>query len=784
MLCGMAGFAAAFYSWRFRNFTVLCLFLLAALGGAVMGCRELRAQRAIQVLDQVVDQRPKLVTGSVALITDLPDDDQAYLVLRDVTITSGTRNVKLPGRMQATVSDKFVRGGPGALPVAGEKVSFPARITRPVFLSNFFGYNREEALRNSEIFSAAVALKLPKSVQVTTHDAGLAAAVTRHLTAIRKQLSQNLRRDMWAREGRLMVAMIFNDLRGMTDEERRVFRDSGTLHLFAVSGMHVAILGLGLHLVFRSLRLGIRAAWVGVAVTLLFYLWIIDFVPSATRSYLMLVALTAGQVLRREVDPYTSLILAVAVILAVDPSSLWAPGFILSVMGVVGIIFYTPLMRLWFLPHDLDRSRPSVRMMTHAADVLFSTVAVAIVLFPVQVYYFGFWNGLSPVANLLQAFLATFVLSGGVLVAFAGLLPGEVSNVLGHSASAIMHLIYRISELTAQAHWALFYFRALPVWMPLLVYAVLCAGYYLVFRDTPEFRLKSRARFAVHSMGCIGAIVLYQVLQSAGANHLRVWALDVGQGDATVLQCPNGQTILVDGGRSSPNMGATVVVPQLRSLGIKMLDYVVATHDDDDHTGGLAEVIRLVGARHLLLPKDFQAKSRSSMEMINAAKTHGCIISEVHDGYEARAGECRLTVLNPVSNRDSDQSDNDSSIVLSVTYGRFSALLMGDAGAAVEGRLINEVQDKIRRPLSLLKLGHHGSRTASTEEFISFTRPRWALVSCSARNNFGHPARAVVERVHRNGVRLLRTDREGAVQITTNGQTICVKKCRPDNNAG
>jgi len=315
----------------------------------------------------------------------------------------------------------------------------------------------------------------------------------------------------------------------------------------------------------------------------------------------------------------------------------------------------------------------------------------------------------------------------------------------------------------------------------LLSYVFIFSGYYLVYQDLPQFRKKSRARFGVHVVCGIGVIALWQ-LSGHFSRSLEIWALDVGQGDSTFIRFPGGQTMLVDGGRSEPDMGSVVVAPQLRGMGVRRLDFVVATHDDDDHVGGLATLLRDVGCRRLLLPAGFEAKSQASRRLMNAARDIGCEISSVSEGFVAESGGCRVTVLNPKPGAAVgalEIPDNEMSTVLRVEYGSFQAFLMGDAGLSVEGRLLSTYDFSSSATTTLLKLGHHGSRTASSREFIQAVGPQLALVSCGLNNQFGHPAAVVMERIAESGATVLRTDYEGAIRITADGKTAKITRRLP-----
>jgi competence protein ComEC len=248
--------------------------------------------------------------------------------------------------------------------------------------------------------------------------------------------------------------------------------------------------------------------------------------------------------------------------------------------------------------------------------------------------------------------------------------------------------------------------------------------------------------------------------------RLRLDMLDVGQGDALLLRLPDGAALLIDGGGltgSTFDLGRQVVVPAFWALGVRRLDLVIGTHPHHDHLGGLAAVVHhlpvdeawlATGARD---DADLQALRRACLE-------RGTSLRRVVAGVTRRFGETELMVLHPpadVSRRD----PNDASIVLVVAWGRERWLLAGDAGARVEAELGEQVGQA-----GLLKVGHHGSKTATTVEFLARLRPRLALISVGEGNRWRHPDDAVVARLAARGVRVLRTDRDGMVSVTSDGR--------------
>jgi competence protein ComEC len=256
---------------------------------------------------------------------------------------------------------------------------------------------------------------------------------------------------------------------------------------------------------------------------------------------------------------------------------------------------------------------------------------------------------------------------------------------------------------------------------------------------------------------------------------LRATFLDVGQGDACVLEGPTGRVVVVDGGgrpgtdeRGGGDPGSRVVVPYLRHRGISTVDLVVPTHADDDHAQGLVAVVerlRVVAA----LDGGFGGTSPPYARLRDALRRRNIPVWRARRGQTVDlGGGARLEVLHPGDDRvrGGVSSSNSHSVVLRVVYGRAALLLTGDIDAAAETDLVAS-----GRPLSadVLKAAHHGSRGSSSDAFLRRVAPRFVVVSCGRGNVFGHPHAEALRGFARCGARVFRTDRDGAVTVTTDG---------------
>jgi competence protein ComEC len=268
-------------------------------------------------------------------------------------------------------------------------------------------------------------------------------------------------------------------------------------------------------------------------------------------------------------------------------------------------------------------------------------------------------------------------------------------------------------------------------------------------------------------------------LSRPGPGWLRFTAIDVGQGDALLLQFPTGQSLLMDAGTASGtfDMGERVVAPAIWSLGDSRLTWLSFSHPDLDHIGGAVADARIFAPQEVWegVPVPADPKRRALRAAADAA---GMVWRPLQRGDTFEMGAVRVEVLNPPKpDWERPRTRNDDSLVVVVRYGAAEILLTGDIGAEVERDL---PADGDRRPLRVLKVAHHGSRGSSSLPFVKAFDPRVAVVSVGRGNLFGHPAPEVIDRLTAEGARVFRTDRDGAVSVETDGREVRVRTMTGD----
>jgi competence protein ComEC len=296
-----------------------------------------------------------------------------------------------------------------------------------------------------------------------------------------------------------------------------------------------------------------------------------------------------------------------------------------------------------------------------------------------------------------------------------------------------------------------------------------------------------RSRWRVLQWAATVALFLAAILiathpfaPNLNAKGLEVTVLDVGQGDSLFVVFPGGRTMLVDAGgalgsfhsggmRSGLDIGEDVVSPYLWSRGLKQIEVVALTHAHQDHIGGLPAVLENFRVQELWVGRDIEIAIYQ--QVLAIARQRGVRVMHMKEGDSFARGIVSGNILWPEEVTEHQTAQNDDSLVLRLTDGSQSMLLSGDIERPSERKILaeNETVDA-----NFLKVAHHGSKTSTIEPFLSKSHPSFAAISAGRDNSFGHPSPEVVERLEAAGVRVYRTDRDGAITATTDGQTMAV----------
>lgn len=733
----------------------LCIFLLflSGAGGWLLSFRMLQKEKSWEALrdrpavlyGEAEPDTIRVKQGGIAFLfhSERPLQGKVRIFIKtgDTTVSSSFgEESSFTGRMpagQKGVPDKrrpgYKQSGLALRRLTQGKLQISGTFRENVFLQNPGTYNGYLSARVKNI--TGTMLLEPGQIEITQEP------LSRYGTLA--AWSQNLRMRAQAlcrtSGGVLLISMILGGYQGVDAEEADVFRDNGLAHLLAVSGAHVALLIAFLSVFLRFLPPAARFCGI------LFFLWLYAVLcglqPAVIRASAMASVLLWGRRGGIRADTMSLLLLTAWGMLCWDPFWLLDISFQLSFVTVAGLLLagekvtaFTP--ERW--PEPLRRG-------------IGISLTAQLAVLPFVVFYFHRLSLVSTVSNL--------VLLPALSVAAACFLPGllcifilpELSRCLFLPAERLLEGALALGGILRKlpfavvdvADWGLL--RSISYW-----------GFLAGFLDLPVFTVLSGKQRRLW-LGLTGSLfLLVWGMQIFWPRPLTVHFIDVGQGDAALIQTPAGKNLLIDTGglQGEQEVGRSVIVPYLRCLGVKQLDALCLSHGDHDHAGGAAFTAGAIPVRTVFLGANAEASEdvRRLLEILPQDSE----IRYVKTGEQWQVGDCRVAVASAAGGEDM----NSSSLILQLFCRGHSLVFPGDADQDTELEAVPYLEKA-----EVLKVGHHGSRTSSAPAFLQKLRPRLAVISAGKKNRYGHPHAEVLENLASAGCTILRTDRLGALKV-------------------
>ena len=594
---------------------------------------------------------------------------------------------------------------------------------------------------------------------------------------VRKQYEAYMAQAMPKQDAAAIFAMLFGGYQGIRPELLEAFTITGIVHILSVSGSHITLMAGTANIVGRFLHMSPRATAVLATGVILFYSLLAGAIPPVIRSALMgiltLLALTAG----RERDAQHILGLVALGLLLYSPLWLLDISFQLSFGATAGLLYLAPPLR--------ERLRK--KLPVFVADSLAVTIGAQLSVLPIIAWYFNVLSLSSLLANLVIAPIVEWIIVAGLLAGLlASLLPwaGKVVFLL---ASVVLGLVYELSRWVAALPGSQIYMPTFSWWGEILYYMGLdwliidgehkkrlmsCGGMGGKLRDSKGWQ-------AVFLLGVL-AVVFCCWQMWCNNKEMQVHFIDVGQGDSALVITPHGRAFMVDTGgvrEGSYDIGSRVDVPYLLHYGVEKLDYIFLTHAHDDHAGGVKGILTKIPVGAIGIGHEGAGDYLKTFGTGELGKIKKLLVP-LQEGSSIELDGVRIDMLYSPESRKVQESQlqatgNEFSNLIRVSYGEASFLFTGDLVAEQEQQVL---ANGIHVASTVLKVGHHGSRTSSSQEFLTAVNPGWAVISCGYNNSFGHPHKEILNRLTScTKAEILRTDQQGAIVFRTDGKSIKVE---------
>lgn len=575
-------------------------------------------------------------------------------------------------------------------------------------------------------------------------------------------------------EAGILEAMLFGEKSELSGDIKELYQAAGISHVLVISGLHISLLALAVAGILR--RLGFpMPVWVILSVGVLAGYGILIGQPTtAVRALLMFFVLQGARLLGRSYDLLSALAFAGILMILDNPDLILDGGCRLSFCAVIGVGWYVSEKNKIFrsIGEKEKRKNRGKGGKGSSAGAMLENIRAGWYLWlftlPVMLDTFYQVSVVGLLWNLVAIpLLPVIIASGGLGVVLAGW-NIFLGSLAGSPAYGMLQLYQEIGNISEK----------LPVgmWTPGQPSKPVIAGYYLVIFLlvlVEKQLIKREKRWKIFpGMELCSMLLLLLLMAHPWQQREKITFLDVGQGDASLLQS-GGQTLLLDGGSTSQkNVGTYVILPYIKQQGISCLEAVVLTHTDQDHINGVTEVLEegkkgWLTVKNLMYPYWMEGTEQGK-QLKKLAEEAGASCRKIRAGDRLTIGKAEAVVLYP-KEQEKIEEPNAGSLVLFWKWEGVQAMFTGDLPEEKERELLQNLP-----ACEILQVGHHGSATSTCREFLEQVQPSLAVISCAMKNRYGHPSPDTVDRLKKTGCEIRYTMKSGAITIRKRGREVLV----------
>jgi competence protein ComEC len=579
------------------------------------------------------------------------------------------------------------------------------------------------------------------------------------LFRVRKSIADKLSRYNDYDASSLMKGLLLADRSEMNEETKIEFVNAGVVHVLAVSGLNVEYVII-LCIILLG-RLNIYSKSFLTILSLILFLLITGIQASVFRAVLMSSIVIIGYVSSRSTNVINSIAISALILLAFSPFYLYDPGFQLSYAAVFSMAVIYP-----FLQRRISNIK--ARVLKIFAQLIAISLSAQIGTIPFTLYYFGKLSITSLAANLIVIPFIGILVGIGIASLISSYFSPFIAICYGSINSLLTKLLYFIIHISGGEDYSFIRIRNFSVYDSIVFYLFLLAFVYFYKRFT-----NTTARLLLFTLLFSDYILIstFDNKDLLSKNELNVIMIDVGQGDSFLLRFPDGKTALIDAGEANYNFdnGWKIILPLMNYLNIPVIDYAFISHIDSDHYSGFVSLIQAGKIKRIYKPELDTSISRD-IKFENFIRRNKIPLT-YYNNMVIKIGNARIFVLNDkYMHLAKNNSNNDKSSLLKIIYGKTSFLFTGDLGKTAEKYYSSFYNINLKS--DVLKVSHHGSKYCSSLKFLNYIKPHFALISAGIKNKYNHPSGEVIARLQMFNANILRTDRQGAVLLRSDGNSI------------
>ena len=732
--------------------------------------------------DKISSKIPKEITLQALVVSDGTEKDYKYTYTIEVNTINGKKLEKSIQLILDIKKNKIKN----KCPKFGDVVEITGVYEEPNIARNYKGFDYKQYLKSKNIYGTI------DCVQYEIIANNKINIISNIINYVQNNIKENMSNILDEEQGALCIGILIGDRENISDITEDNFKKSNLTHMLAVSGSHITYIIVALTTLLSKTNR--KFSLIITIIFLLFFTVLTGFTASVLRASIMGILTLLASILHRKSDTINNLGISYIIILLYNPYLLVDAGFLLSYAGTIGIIFFSKKISngISIIVNKINPNLLNIeqnnnskilfvksiieKIILYVISSLSVTISANIVIIPIMAYMFSTISFTFWISNILAGSIMEVVTIFGFITYLISIVFPMLAEFLAIALNLFLTILLKIAEISSIIPGASIYIKTPSI--------IICVMYYLVifilFNLKPIRQIikkKAIFRFLIikakkHKLKILVTIITVIILLNSiiyvTDKNLKIYFVDVGQGDCTLIQTHEKKNILIDGGGSefgSFDVGESILLPYLLNRGINKIDYMMISHFDSDHIGGLFYIMENLKVDNIIISR--QGKNSENFKkfiQIMSKKQINLIIVKRGD-YVKIDDTSYFEILFPEEKQISDNVLNNNSIVAKFVSSNVTMLFTGDIEEIAEKRLCELYRNTNKLQADIIKVAHHGSKTSSTLSFLELVNPQIALIGVGADNNFGHPNEGVLERIKKLGTQIYRTDQTGEVSI-------------------
>lgn len=617
----------------------------------------------------------------------------------------------------------------------GDLIEIKGEYSAPEVARNYKGFDYSQYLKTLNIYGT---IKVEESKIINKNQL---SPILISINNIKEKMIDNANRNMPKRTANLLLGILIGERDNIQEDIIESFRTANLSHILAVSGAHTSYIILGITYLISKSKTPKRIGYIITIINLLIFIIITGASYSVVRACIMAIVVIGAKICYRKENFFTSICISLIIILIQNPFAINDIGLKLSFMGTAGIVIFNKSITNFFI---------KLKIKQKIAEALSVTFSAQLMIMPITILNFNTISLTFFISNILASPLLGIIIIFGFISIFISSILNPISKILFLILHIFLELLILVSKVTEKIPGSSILVKTPNILFAIVYYIlILFFNYFFVIKQNPTRRFHKKIikiitikniknAFKVIAVVFLIILLLTRIVRIINPT-LKIYFIDVGQGDSTLIVTPKNKKILIDGGEGKTN----VLFQYLLDRRINKIDYIIISHFDSDHCNGLIEIIEKMRVENIVMSKQSK-ESEEYKKILEIIKQKNIKVSSVKAEDKIIIEKNLYTkILNPAEKFEF-QDLNNNAIVAKLVYKNFSMLFTGDIEKAEEN-LAKKYKNELKS--TILKVAHHGSKTSTSEKFLKYVEPQIALIGVGENNKFGHPNQITIEKL-------------------------------------